>query len=324
MLAGAMTIAAAVAFGGPSAASALSFGQIGAQMRAKQAQATKVRAQLDASRADLAKKLAEYFALNKRLDATRREIGGLTQRLGTLEARLAAERAKLGDVAVERYEGGQSAPWEMLFGARTMEEFVAVLDYLGYVGGRDAQVIDGVQATHRQTAKVRTAVRAREQRIVALRHDVDAQRVKIMVAVDRQQTALNSVTKDIANLVMQQERAVEAARAAAAAAEAAGGGTVDVPVGGASWMTAASLVPGAHASVDGLSGRYLIPSGQPTRYQSTGLAFDWGCSTYGNADNSPPNSTASASSRPFHETELTCANKILPFGTLLAVSYGGR
>ncbi len=278
------------------------------------AQAVKLRAQLTAARTEMANNLAEYGRLTTTLAQTHVEVTTLTDKLTALRASLASEQAKLDALAVERYEsGGDLGFLDVVLGAHSWDQLMTAVDYLVAVTQQNAQVVDGVRTARTQTEQTRAAVAEREQRIAALRRGVAAQRVKIVNEIAQQQKTLDSVDTRIVQLVNEQERA----------AQSGGSGSLDVPVGGAGWMTAASLVPGASATVDGVGG-YLVPKAQPTHYDTIGLGFDWGTSTYGNADNTPPNSTASASSRPYHQEELTCANKILPFGTLLAVTYNGR
>ena len=278
------------------------------------AQAVKLRAELTAARDEMAKNLAEYTRLTKTLAATHAEVSRLTDKLSGLRSTLAKEQAKLDALAAQRYEsGGNLGFLDVVLGARSWDQLMTAVDYLVAVTQQNADVVDGVRTARTQTEQTRAALADREQRIAALRRGVAAQRVKIDNQIAQQQRTLDTVDTRIVQMVNEQERA----------AQNGGSGTLDVPVGGNSWMTAASLVPGASAGVDGVGG-YLIPKAQPTRYDTIGLGFDWGTSTYGNADNSPPNSTASASSRPYHQEELTCANKILPFGTLLAVTYHGK
>jgi rare lipoprotein A (peptidoglycan hydrolase) len=261
----------------------------------------------------MAKNLAEYNRLTADLATTHADVSRLTDQLYDLRQSLKKQQGKLSELAARRYETGGLGFLDVLVGARTWRQLAIGMDYVDSVAQQTAEVVDDVKTTRAQTERVRTARKERESRITSLRRDVKAQRLKIVKEIAQQQASLDSLDSRIVQMVNEQERA----------AQSGGRGTLDVPVGGNAWMNASSLLPGASAKVDG-SGSYLIPGAQPTRYQTIGLGFDWTSSTYGNADNTPPNSTVTASSRPFHETELTCANKILPFGTLLAVSNAGR
>lgn len=275
-------------------------------------QAMRVRTQLRTSREDMARNLIEYNRLTSALATTHAQVSQLTVTLAELRRSLRKDQLQLNGLAAVRYETGSAGFIEVVLGARTWDQLMLGLDYIASIAQHTASVVGAVRTARARAERVQSDLKQRESRLVALRKDIQAQRAKIAKAIVQQQASLDSLDVRIVQMVNEQERA----------AQSGGSGTLDVPVGGNGWMSAATLVPGASAQVDG-SGSYVVPKGQPTRYQTIGLGFDWGTSTYGNADNSPPG-TASASNRPFLEGELTCANKILPFGTLLAVTYGGK
>jgi peptidoglycan hydrolase CwlO-like protein len=285
-----------------------------AQMQAKQAQAARVRKSMDVARAALATELTQYLRLGRDLQSTRGDMARIDRKLGRLTLRLASLRSKLDAVVVGRYQRGSAEAFEVLFGANTLQGLIAGIDFLTFAGERDTLIIDQVKDARSQARALRKSLKARQVRIAALRRSADARRASIESQMARQQAALDALNADIRALVKEQERA-------AAAAASASGGHVYVATG-APWMNAGSLVPGAFATVEGHPGaRFAIPRGQATRYLDSGIGFDWVASTYGNADNAP-SPTSSASNRSYNENELTCANKTLPFGTLLAVSRG--
>jgi rare lipoprotein A (peptidoglycan hydrolase) len=286
------------------------------QMQAKQAQAARVRKSLARARADLAEELAQFFRLGRDLRSTRGDVDKINRRLAQLEARLASLRSKLSAVVAGRYRRGGLDALEVLFGAHTLQGLISGIDFLVFAGEEDSRIIDQVKDARSEARVLRKTLRAREAHISSLRRDTDARRASIESQMARQQAALDALNADIRALVKEQERAAEAAALAS-------GAHVYVATG-ASWMNASSLVPGATATVEGRPGaRFVIPKGQATRYLDSGIGFEWVASTYGNADNAP-SPTSAASNRPYNENELTCANKTLPFGTLLAVSRGGK
>jgi rare lipoprotein A len=66
--------------------------------------------------------------------------------------------------------------------------------------------------------------------------------------------------------------------------------------------------------------RYLVSAYMPRRYRTTGETFIAVCSWYGPGFNG----RGTASGQVFNEDDYTCASRTLPFGTLLALSYGER
>lgn len=319
MLSCALTLAAALVAGQTAGAvAAPSSTELQSQVDAKQQQANDLNTKLEALRSQLSTSLAEYNRLSDKLDSTKREMQLLENQLDILKAARNDEQAKLQQLAVDRYQSGTLGDLEVLFGAETLQDLVTRIDFLAFVGQRNADVIDTVTTQQVQTERVQASVQQRAQDIGILRDQADAQRKQIASLIDQQSALLNGVNAEIGQLLIAKQHAL--------AAEAAARQTpthAEDP-SGATWMNAVSLVPGASGYVDGGADAWIIPAGVPTKYKSVGLSYDWVSSTYGNPDNSPPNSTASASRRPFHDTELTCATPGWPFGTLLAVSYNGR
>ncbi len=302
------------------ALAAPSSADIQAQIGGKQAQADAVSAKLESLRVDLSKKLAEYNVLTTKLEATRGTLEQLRGQLDQLTAARTAEQGKLQELVLNRYQEGTLGDLEVLFGAVSFQDLITRIDFLSFVGQRNADVIDAVTTQQVKTERVQASVKQREEEIAGLRAQADEQRKQILGVMNEQQTVLAGLQKDIAQLVLAKERALAAEQAAAAAR--GGAGNVEDPTG-AAWMNASTLVPGATGTVEGSPDSWVIPAGVPTKYRST---LSWGdvvSSTYGNADNSPPG-PASASRRPFNENELTCATIVWKFGTLLAVSYNGK
>lgn len=302
---------------------------VSAQLSAKQAAATLARAKLDGMRSQLASTMATFVTLDARLAATRSDIASSSARLAALDESLSAQQPVLDDRVTHLYrDDGRMGVVDVLLGTKSVDDLIGRVDFLVLVSEHDAELVRELKATRDQSLAVQATLQAREQQLVALRSQVDTQRASVQAQLTAQQKYLDGLTADVGNLIRQQEAVAAQTQAAAALAETqatpSNGVTIAAPTGGSSWLGAASLVPGGQAKVDGLPGQsFLIPIGEPVRYRLTGISFDWLSSTYGNADNSPT-PTSSASSRPYNQAELTCANKELPFGTLLAVSYGGR
>lgn len=309
LLAGLITAVAPAAFAAPTSA----------QIASKRAQVAQVRAGLDKMRADLAAKMAQFERLDSEVASTQAQVASATAELAQLDAMLAAQQPQLDARAVHMYETPDHQDvMSVLLGTTSFHDLFARVDFLVMVGQHDAQLIGEVKAARDQRETLRADLQQHEDELVALRAQVDSARVLVQAEITAQQKTLDSLKADIALMVRQQEAAAQAAAAGSSS------GPANVPNGGGAWLGATGLLlPGAWATVDGLPGSWLIPNGATTRYKTTGIAFDWVSSTYGNADNSPT-PTSSASSRPYNEKELTCANKTLPFGTLLAVTYNGK
>jgi rare lipoprotein A len=278
------------------------------RLAAKKAQAVRVHKQMDAARTQLAANMAQYQQLTAQLDQTRQEIVDISNQLDLIRAALANDQGQLNQLAVHAYESDSFDSLSVMMGTTSFEDFLTRVDFLARIGRYQSSVIDGVKNQRDQATSLETSLQAQDAHLILLRGKADAERIKIQGDMVRQQALLNSLGADIAKLVKLIEQA---------AAAAASGQRWDPNAGGMSWVRLSSLLPGAYATVDGQSG-YLIPKGVATAYKSEGISFDWQSSWYGNAENG----TGTSSGRPYNQEEMTCANKELPLGTLLAVSRG--
>jgi rare lipoprotein A len=282
---------------------------------AERAKAVKLEATMQRMRADLALRMAEYASVAGDLARTRGDIAGTTARLRVIDRALAHDQLLLAGRAVRIYMSGPVGFLEVALHASTFDDFLTRWRFVSSIAAEDAQVIGRVKRLRAENVRLTRSLREREARLAALRNRAAAEQTQLRSSIIGQQAKLHSVDTRVASLLRQRERA-------AVNAPSGGGAPRDNSITwrgtGGSWMSASSLVPGASASVDGYSGAsFTVPSGQATHYASTGISWDGVASYYGG-------SGGTASGRHFSGSELTCAHKTLPFGTLLAVSKGGH
>lgn len=286
------------------------------QVLALQAQTAQAQAHLGQMRSELATRMAEFGDLTSQIAQTQARISETATQVAQLDQTIGVDQQELDTRADHMYRSGGYDVLDVLLGTRSLQDLVARAEYLMLVSNHDAQLLGDVRDARERSASLQASLVQHDAQLVTMRSRAVADRARIRSAIATQEAYVASLNSQVSAQVTAEEQAKRTIAPAP--------GPFTASIGGASWMTAASLRPGGQATVDGEPGTYLVPAGQATRYVPTGVSFDWVSSTYGNADNTPPNSTASASSRPFEDYELTCANKELPFGTLLAVSYGGR
>ena len=296
----------------PAISAPSSVGGLEGLIGAKRERAAKVRKAMEKMRTDLAAHIAKLDQLTVALDKTRADVEATTKRLAELETALAYQQSQLDALVVRSYKSDGFGFLSVIVGTASFEDFITRVDFLARLGQIDAQIIAEVKEAREESAALKAGLEKREEELTALRAQADEQRARVQAEIVKQQAALHSLDADVAKLVKALERARQAA---------ASGLRWDPTAGGVGWMTARSLLPGSYASIEGRPGEtYLIPGGQPTTYRSTGIAWNGVASWYGNAENG----TATSSGRPYNENELTCANKTLPLGTLLAVSRGSK
>jgi rare lipoprotein A (peptidoglycan hydrolase) len=278
-----------------------------AQIDAKRQQAAEARLALDKMRSDLAAGMSRYSKVSNDLARTREEIAVNGARLKTIELSLAGEQTQLKNRASYMYRTKTGDLVEVLFGASSFGEFAQRLDALTEIAERDAGLILHMKEDRAESERLRRGLKDREARQVVLRNQADAHRASVQSELDKEQRFIASLSAEVADLVAKQERAQAAARVSSPSPSHG----VSAPTGGGGLV---------RATVEGHGGSYLVMSGQPRKYRATGNTVNGETSVYSNEDNG----TATASGRPFNDRELTCAHPSLPFGTLLAVSYGGN
>jgi len=152
-------------------------------------------------------------------------------------------------------------------------------------------------------ARLAGVLAVREQRQAMLVAQVAARRGRAQAALDGQQSYADSLSKKVSSALQ---------------AEQSTSNDSPAPSAPAGPSTGSHAV--ARATVAGHGGTYAVLTTDPKSYKATGLKFVGKATWYGNVR---PNMRTS-SGRAFDERDFTCAHKTLPFGTRIAVTYGGR
>lgn len=269
-----------------------------------QQQAAVAKSRIDAIESELSSTMSQFTQANGELAKTRAAIAVNRAQLEALNRSIDSGRARLGAEAVFLYRTDGNGFAEALFSASSFSEFADRLLALSRIAVQDAGVIARLKKDRAQATVLTTALAAREREQADQLATVAARRSAASAALARQQSLADSLSAQAAAAL----QAAQDARSDAAQSASPKAATPS-DAGGIAW-----------ASVTGRSGRYAVPADAPKTYDPTGIAFDGEATWYGNVR---PN-MGTASGRPFDENELTCAHKTLPFGTRVAVSFGGR
>jgi rare lipoprotein A (peptidoglycan hydrolase) len=271
----------------------------GAPSASVQQQAVAAKARIASMEQQLSSAMSAYDSAASSLDKTRAEIKANKKHLKELNSSVKQGQKRLDAEVNFLYRSGGNGFTEALLTAPTIDAFASRLLALSRIASRDAEVIGKIKRDRAEATKLAKTLAEREREQAAQVAQVASRRAKAQAAVSSQQAYVDSLSKKVA-------------------AQLDAGTTAAGPKTHTSRPVNRSAI--AWATVEGRNGRYAVLGGQPKRYKPSGIKFTGNATWYGNVR---PNMRTS-SGRAFNENELTCAHKTLPFGTRVAVNYGGR
>lgn len=264
--------------------------------------AATAEAKIEAMSGTLSTTMKSYALAADELASTRAAITANKTKSKKLDSSIASGRTRLASQARFLYLTGGVGFAEILFGSTTLEDFVNRSLALRRVTARDNKLIKQLTAEQAQRDALRTELVQRERSQAALVARLAKDSAAAQRALDAQQRYADSLSADVAAKLDAQRSTRNSG---------------PTPVASKPRPKAGSVVS---AKVQGRGGSYAVLSGQPLRYEPTGVSFTGIATWYGNVR---PN-MGTASGRPFNENELTCAHKTLPFGTRVAVTFRGK
>jgi peptidoglycan DL-endopeptidase CwlO len=260
------------------------------RIRAKEAQAQRVVAEVQQLNARLARATEAYDGANYRLSQIRAQLVVNRHELDVARANLRVARRRLGGMVRALYEsGGQDSTLEVILGSRTLDDVLNRLETASRVSSLDEQVLRQVIARRLAVARRgRKLARARaaQKRVVAQR---SAAKARIQQDLLKQRSLLASIHGQIVTL-RQEQAAYEAQLAARARARLAAerfqeqqrlravvvGVTAQNPAGGS--RPSASVVPPSPIGTRVVTGAlrllgapYVWGAAGPTSFDCSGL-----------------------------------------------------
>jgi len=208
----------------------------GATLAEKQAEAAAIKAQVDELDAQLEIAAEDYNEAKTAYDEVTAEIADNEERLAALEARQAEIEGHLATRVEGMYRQGAIGYLEVLFGAKSFEEFATVWNVLQTLNTTDASNVAELKDTRAQVEQV-TQTLAEQQAQAKVESDaMKAKQDAVEAQLAEREDVLAGVQADIQSIIDEQRRAEEAAAAARAAAAAAArnvGDNYDPPSGAA-------------------------------------------------------------------------------------------
>jgi cell wall-associated NlpC family hydrolase len=190
------------------------------RISAKQADAQRVLAEIDAIDMQLDRAVDAYNTANVQLNQIERDLVANQHRLEIARANLASARRRVADRVLSLYTSDEPDALMVLFGASSLGDLIDRIDSVNRISSEDARIAAEV-------TRFRNEVELRQRRLEqarAAQRRVVAQRAVRRAAIEQQlakrQTLLASIKDEIAKL-QAEERARQERLAAAARTEAA-------------------------------------------------------------------------------------------------------
>jgi cell wall-associated NlpC family hydrolase len=173
----------------------------------KQAEADEAYARLQAAEAEAIAAADEYYAAIEAHDAALAALAATQERIDGFAVQIADRQALLSNRAASMYRSGQTSYLDVLFGAHSFWEFIAVWDILNNINSQDAQLINEVKALKAQAQEAYKEY-AEQEAIAQLKLE-DAEKAKVVLdqKAAEQQGVFDSLTAEVAALLAAEEEA---------------------------------------------------------------------------------------------------------------------
>lgn len=198
-----------------------------AAISAKQAEAAAAAAQLAEMNTTLEVSIEEYNAITEELEKTRVEIAATHEELEAARAALAAAQSTLSSRAASIYKDNGASMLDVLFGARSFQDFIVRLDLAVRINRSDAAAVSSVKDAKARVEAAERSLKEREAEQLALQAEAGSRASAIEAQVADQRRFVDSLNSEVKTLVAAEEarlaaEAAERARQAAAAARTPG------------------------------------------------------------------------------------------------------
>ena len=212
----------AVAFGAPSTP----------EIEAKQAEAAAAQATLDEMNAQLEVQIEEYNAITESLEQTREEIRVTQEELECARADLAEAQDTLSQRAANIYKQGGTSMLDVFLGARSFNDFIALVDLAVRISESDARLVSGVKEAKSRVEATVLTLEQRQAEQLTLQSEASSRAASIEAQVLEQKRFVGALNSEVQTLIVAEEArlaalAAERARQAALAAASRSGSGSD-------------------------------------------------------------------------------------------------
>lgn len=172
-----------------------------ASLEEKQAEANRVRQQIEAMKAESQHLAQEYNAALNQYESIRAEVEANRQELEKAQNDYKRARAILHDRLRSIYKSGDVSSVEVLLESTSLDDFLTRYDFFSYIGNRDFQLFDEVKRLREEISERQRSLEEQEARQRQVLGSVNAKRQAMEASLEQQQAYLDSLNKEILELL---------------------------------------------------------------------------------------------------------------------------
>jgi murein DD-endopeptidase MepM/ murein hydrolase activator NlpD len=180
---------------------ALPFSAVAATLEEKQAEANRVRQQIEAMKAESQQLAQEYSVALTEYEAIRAEVEANREQLEKAQNDYKRARTILHDRLRSIYKSGDISSVEVLLESTSLDDFLTRYDFFSYIGNRDFQLFDEVKRLREEISSRQRSLEEQEARQRQVLGSVNAKRQAMEASLQEQQAYLDSVNKEILELL---------------------------------------------------------------------------------------------------------------------------
>lgn len=172
-----------------------------ANLEEKQAEANRVRQQIEAMKAESQQLAQDYNKALTEYEAIRAEVEGNREELEKAQNDYKRARAILHDRLRSIYKSGDVSSVEVLLESTSLDDFLTRYDFFSYIGNRDFQLFDEVKRLREEISERQRSLEEQEARQRQVLGSVNAKRQAMESSLEQQQAYLDSLNKEILELL---------------------------------------------------------------------------------------------------------------------------
>ncbi len=176
---------------------------LSATLQEKQAEAERVRRQIEAMKAESQRLAQEYNAALDAYEAIRADVESNRKMLEKAQRDYKRARTILNERLRNMYKAGEVSSMELLLESTSLDDFLTRYDFFSYIGSRDFQVFAEVKKLREEISLRQKQLEEKEAQQMQTLASVNAKRQAMESSVHEQQKYLDSLNKEILELLSQ-------------------------------------------------------------------------------------------------------------------------
>jgi len=172
-----------------------------ATLEERQAEAERVRQQIETMKAESQRLAQDYSAALSEYEIIRAEVEMNREQLEKAQNDYKRARTILHERLRSIYKSGEVSSVEVLLESTSLDDFLSRYDFFSYIGHRDFQIFDEVRRLREQISERQRSLEEKEAQQRQVLGSVNARRQAMESSLQEQQAYLDSVNKEILQLL---------------------------------------------------------------------------------------------------------------------------